>query len=201
MARLLWLTAIAVALAGCGGASSSSPQRDAAATDAERSDAEPGDAEPTEVDPGKPASEFGPRCWVELIDDASNTKIVFEDCTASAASMDRVSHVYLHFGRFPAEAKRLYVSLVLGVTPLAPGAHASARAGAVEATLSDGHELSVGDVKKNGSLELSIDQAHPAMNLPNVFYLEGRLVATLTNVQNASSSLRLRASIGTPITR
>lgn len=132
----------------------------------------------------------------ELIDDASNTKIVFEDCTASAASMDRVSHVYLKFGRLPAQAKRMYVSLVLGVTPLAPGAPTSARAGAVEATLSDGRELSAGDVKKNG-FDFVIAQAEPAMNLPNVFYLDGLLVSTLTNVQDPASSFRLRASIGT----
>jgi hypothetical protein len=160
------------------------------------SGSQPSDAaDAPEVDPGKPASEFGPKCGLELVDDATSTKISFEDCTASAASNERTSHLYLYFGRLPQSAQRMYVSLVLATTPIAPGLHPSARAGAIEATLSDGRTFSAGDVKTDGSLQLVIDKAGADMNMSNVFYVTGSLESTLVDVRNTSSKLRLRAKI------
>ena len=179
--------AIVIGIGGC----SSSPTPGAEVADV--------DSGMTEVDPGKPASEYGPKCYLELIEETSNAKIGFEDCTASAASTDRVSHVYLDFRRLPADSQRMYVSLVLGTAPIARGVHASARAGAIETTLTDGRQFSAGDLRKDGSLQLVIDKAVAAEGLPDVFYVTGRLESELVNVRDASSKLRLLAQINAPI--
>jgi hypothetical protein len=155
-------------------------------------------AEVTDVDPGKPASQYGSKCYLELVDEISNAKIAFEDCTASAASTHRVSHVYLDFRRLPAASQRMYVSLVLGMAPLAPGRHTSARAGSIETTLSDGRKFSTGDLEKERSLQLVIEKAGTADD-PDVFYVTGTLESTLVDVQNASSKLRLRSWINRPM--
>lgn len=170
--------------------------------DAVNVDSGRGDMDPTtiEVDPGMPPSEFGTKCYVEMVDEALNTKIVVEDCTASAASAERTSHVYLILRRLPAASQRLYVSLVLGATPLAVGVHTGARAGAIETTLSDGRTFSAGDVKKDGSLQLDIETAATNASSANIYYLAGTLEATLVNVQDASSKLRFRCWINRPIT-
>src|SRR5688572_6942443 len=117
--------ALLIGVAGC----STSPTygEDGANVDSGPADSDPGTVE---VDPRMPPSEFGSKCYVEMVDEPSNTKIVVEDCTASAASTDRSSHVYFVFPRLPATSQRLYASLVLGTTPLAVGMHTGARAGA-----------------------------------------------------------------------
>src|SRR5688572_11512036 len=122
----IWL-ALAVSLDAC----SSSPEQ----------------TEPTEVDPGRPASEYGHKCAVEVAEVATSTKMTFEDCTVSATSSDRTSHVYFDFRRLPQGAERLYMSLVLGTSPLVPSVHASARAGGLEAILAGGRTFAVPDIK------------------------------------------------------
>jgi len=147
-----------------------------------------------DVDPGKPPSEFGPKCYAELVEEASATKVAFEDCTASAANMEHVSHVFLDFRRLPQGARRMYVSLVLGTVPLSAGVHENARAGAVEATLEDGRTFSVGDVRKEGALALVIDQASTADSGDHL-YLTGSLDATLQNLRDNSAGVSFRAWI------
>jgi hypothetical protein len=147
-----------------------------------------------DVDPGKPPSEFGPKCYAELVDEASTTKLAFEDCTVSAANMEHVSHVFFVFRRLPEGARRMYVSLVLGTVPLTAGVHENARAGAVEATLEDGRTFSVGDVRKEGALALVIDEANTADSGDHL-YVSGSLDATLRNLRDDSARVSFRAWI------
>jgi len=155
-------------------------------------------------DPGKAPSEFGTKCTAELVEEASNTTLVFEECTVSAGSvstggMEPVSHVFFTFRRLPQGARRMYVSLVVGAPPLAPGAHGSARAGAVEATLEDGRTFSAGDVRKEGALQLVIEQANTVGDDTAVFYVTGLFEAQLQNPQSPSSKVLFRARINKPV--
>ena len=174
---LRWLP-IVVGLCACSSSSSETPN-------------------PTEVDPGKPAAEVGTKCYLELVEDASGAKLSFDDCTVSAASNERTSHIYFDFRRLPQGAQRLYISLVLGMTPLGPGMHASARTGAVEATLQDGRRFSAGDVKKEGSLHFVVTEA-PALEGKDIFFVTGSFEATLAEDQNVSSTIRLTTWINKP---
>jgi len=173
-ASLCRLTVAAAMMAAC----SSSPADGPATND--------------EIDPGKPASEFGAKCYVELIDDASNPILGFEDCTLSAASSDQRSHVYLHFGRLPQGAQRIYVSFVLGTAPLAVGIHGNARAGALEVTLQDGRTFSAGDIRKEGTLAFAVEKA-ALSDSGDHYYVTGTLETTLQDVRNSSSKLRFRS--------
>jgi hypothetical protein len=164
------LTTVAVLMAACSNSPSSSD----------------------DIDPGKPASEFGTKCFVELLDDASNPVLGFEDCTLSAASTDQRSHVYLYFGRLPQGAQRMYVSFVLGVAPLAIGAHGNARAGSLEVTMHDGRTFSAGDIRKDGALAFAIENVAPS-DSGDHYYVTGTLEATLHDLRNSSSTLRLRS--------
>ena len=201
--------AIATSIGGC---SSASPPDPVPNSDAGTNDGDPGtteidaavadvdagmaDVDPdAEIDPGKPASDFGPLCIVQLFDEVSSKTIYFEDCTTSAASNDRNSHVFFLFRQLPEEATRMYVSLVLGTTPIAPGVEASARAGAIETTLRDGRKFSAGDVTRVGAFQFVIDKAGTADPTPDVYYITGTLEATLVDERDPSSKLRLRAGI------
>jgi hypothetical protein len=179
--------AVLIAIAGC--STSSTPVEDAINLDSGAPDSDPGI---TEIDPGMPAVEFGTKCYLELVEEASNTKIAIEDCTVLATSTDRISQVYLWFRRLPAASQRMYVSLVLGTTPLAPAMHASARGGAIETTLTDGRIFSTADVRKEGSFQLTIEQAGPANEAADHYYVTGMLEATLVDHQDTSSKVRLK---------
>jgi hypothetical protein len=154
-------------------------------------------------DPGKPPSTYGPKCAADLIEEASNATLHFEDCTAaagviSAGGAEQVSHVFLIFNRLPQEARRMYVSLVVDTVPLVAGTHGSARAGAVEATLEDGRSFSAGDVRKEGAFHFVIAKAGTDGIDKSVFYVTGSLEANLQNPHDTSSKARFRAQINTP---
>jgi hypothetical protein len=176
-----------IAITGC--SASSTPGADATNLDSGALDSDPG---VTETDPGKPPVEYGTKCYLELVEQASNAKIAIEDCTVLATSTDRISHVYLWFRRLPAASQRMYVSLVLGTTPLAAGMYAGARAGAIETTLTDGRKFSTADVKKEGSFQLAIDNAGRATETSDHYDVTGMLEATLIDAQDVSSTLRLQ---------
>jgi hypothetical protein len=151
-----------------------------------------------DVDPGKPPSEFGTKCYVNLVEESSNTKLTFEDCAVSAGTIEQGSHLFFVFGRLPQGAQRLYVSLVVETTPLTAGAYSRARVGAIEATLEDGRSFSVGDVRKEGALAFIIDSAGTAPDRPTVFYVKGSLETSLQELHNPSSKLLFRAVINKP---
>jgi hypothetical protein len=155
-------------------------------------------------DPGKAPSEFGSNCLAELIEDASNTMLAFEECTVSAGEVEmnstkHASHIFFTFRQLPQGARRMYVSLVVDTLPLAMGAHNTARAGAVEATLEDGRTFSAGDVRQEGAVDLVIEQANTIGDERSVFYLTGSFEARLQNSQNPSSAVRFRARINQPM--
>ena len=178
-ASLCCLTMAAALMAAC----SSSPVDDPTTND--------------EIDPGKPASDYGTKCYVELIDDTSNPILGFEDCTLSAASTDQRSHVYLYFGRLPQGAQRIYVSFVLGTAPLAVGVHGNARAGAIEVTLQDGRTFSAKDIRNEGTLAFDVEEAALSDSRDH-YYVTGTLETTLHDVRNSSSTLRFRSWANRP---
>lgn len=145
------------------------------------------------IDPGRPSSEFGPRCAIELTDETTNAKITFDSCTASAVSNGETTHLFLLINRLPAAAQRMYTSLVLGTAPLVPGQYTSARAGSIETTLGDGRIFTAGNVKSDGSFKLAVERVAPGMLDPDVLLVTATLEATLVDVANPSFKQRLRA--------
>jgi hypothetical protein len=149
-----------------------------------------------EIDPGRPSSESGTRCYVELTDLTTNAQIVFDNCTASAVSNERTSHLFLIFPFLPGVASRMYTSLVLGMTPIAPGEYVSAQAGAIETTLRDGRVLSAGDIKVDGSFRLRVAEATSTPIAPTVYLINGVLESILVDAANGASKFQLRAVLG-----